>query len=200
MALNPVATFDALCLGRRLQRQNGGFAHADVQLLAYLGCLLSLYQSKPLSDWGYTFVGTELGAPFSADLDAAMRYLQHTNCFNGPLEQLQMTDSAESWLSAIWDQQLYLQRRDCLLAAGSTTLSFPIGAVRDALDAETELNRVKQINATRPLLEESSLAQIYEQFAVLRGSLDKEYADLRLPALVWLTALYEEAAKKEVAA
>ena len=73
MRLNPEATFDCLLVAERLRREAGTFTAPELHLFSYLGCLLWLYRGNIAADWGYSFVGTELGAPFSLDIDYALR-------------------------------------------------------------------------------------------------------------------------------
>ena len=93
--LNPAATFDCLFVARRLQHLNGSFSIPELHIFGYLACLLWLYRNQPISDWGYTFVGTELGAPFSQDIDtAANEFLEH-GLFHRTHEHLKKKISTE---------------------------------------------------------------------------------------------------------
>jgi hypothetical protein len=62
--------------------------------------------------------------------------------------------------------------------------------VGNALSQEPELRRAQALPATRLLLEESAQVQLYTQFDALRQALSQQSDDLRLPAVVWLSALY----------
>ena len=95
---------------------------------------------------------------------------------------------------------IYQERIDCLQASAATITAFPVGLVREALGQEPELSRAKDVPASRMLLEEeSTLKALYHQFDVLREVLGSTKRDLRLPAVVWLTALFEDAQKEGVA-
>src|SRR5436190_1319840 len=145
MALNPLATFDCLYFGSRLQRQLSGFSAAELHLLSYLACLLGLYRSQPQTDWGYDFVGTELGAPFSMAIDLAVRSLERWGYFTSQHDCLQMTATAEEKLNALSGQNLYQERIECLKAAAASILAFSVGTVREALSQQPELHRAKNV-------------------------------------------------------
>ena len=190
MRLNHLAAFDCLFLGSRLQRQLDGFSAAELHLLAYLACLLSLYRGMPIADWGYGFVGTELGSPFSREIETAVQELEQRGFFSHKFDKLQMTASADEWLVELGGLGLYQERTDCLNAASVSIVAFSVGTVREALSNEPELYRAKALPASRELLEEPGLGLIYDQFQLLRQALGGRTKDLRLPAVTWLTALF----------
>jgi len=190
MHLKPLSTFDCLYLGSRLQRWLGGFSAAELHLLAYLACLLSLYHKIPVADWGYGFVGTEHGAPFSLEIKVAAQELENRGFFYSTQDKLQMTVAAEELLKELEGMSLYEERTDCLNAASSSIVAFSVGTVREALNNEPELQRAKQMPTNRVLLEEPGIDIIYEHFGLLREALGDRIKDLRLPAVAWLTALF----------
>ena len=190
MRLNPYAAFDCLSIALRLQQPRGAFAAPEVHLFAYLSCLLWLYSSNSVTDWGYDFVATELGAPFSLDLDAALKQLTDSGCIVRTEDRLMVGESAGRHLDDYSRLTINRDRLQCLDAACATLSAFSLGMVTNALGSEPELSRAQELRISRRLLEETGRAQLYEQFSTLRGCLHERTSDLRLPAVVWLTALY----------
>jgi hypothetical protein len=190
MQLNPDATFDCLFIGHHLQATTGSFANAELHLFAYLSCLLWLYRRQVVTDWGYEFAGTELGAPFSQQIDLAVNELLARGYFLRLGDRLQMTDDAEQDLRTFAELELNRDRIECLQAATASTTALSIGMVATALAHEPELSRARALPANRLLLDELGRTQLYTQFDVLRQGLNQESRDLRLPAIVWLAALY----------
>lgn len=190
MHLKHLATFDCLYLGSRLQRSLDGFSAAELHLLAYLACLLSLYLKTPAADWGYGFIGTERGAPFSLDIKDAAQELENRGFFYSLQDKLQVTVAAEELLKELEGMSLYEERANCLNAASSSIIAFSVGTVREALDNEPELQRAKRMPSNRELLDEPGIEIIYEHFQLLREVLGDRIKDLRLPAVTWLTALF----------
>ena len=190
MRLNPEATFDTLFVAQRLQIGCATFSAPQLHLVGYLACLLSLYRRQPVTDWGYPFIGTELGAPFSPEIDTAVKELTERGFLSGSRERLQMTGVAEKQLAELRQLALNQERAECLQAACASTSVFSIGMVGSALSQEPELRRAQALPATRLLLEESAQVQLYTQFDALRQALSQRTNDLRLPAVVWLNALY----------
>jgi len=190
MRLNPDATFDSIFMASSLQRDSGTFAAAELHLFGYLACLLWLYRERTLADWGYSFVGTELGAPFSIEIDGAVKELMERGYFIRAQDRLRVSTAAEQQLSDFRAMDLNGDRVECLKASCSSTSAFSVGMVGNALAQEPELRRARALPISRPLLEDAAQSQLYEQFDALREGLKKQDIDLRVPAVVWLAALY----------
>ncbi len=174
----------------RLKRDTGTLSSAVLHLFAYLACLLWLYRRHTMADWGYSFVGTELGAPFSLDIDTAIKELRERGYFIRVQDRLRVSEDAEEQLHDFLSLTLNKERVECLHAACSSTSAFSVGIVGAALAQEPELRRARAVPNNRPLLEDVAQSQLYEQFEALRKVLNRENVDLRVPAVVWLTALY----------
>ena len=117
MQLNPDATFDCLFVGHRLQARVGSFANAELHLFAYLSCLLWLFRRRIVADWGYEFVGTELGAPFSRHIDLAVTELLGRGYFLRVGDRLYMSELAERRLADFGQLSLNRDRAECLDAS-----------------------------------------------------------------------------------
>jgi hypothetical protein len=195
MRLNPEATYDCLFVANRLQIQNGTFAVHEMHLFVYLGCLLWLYQQNTAADWGYRFIGTELGAPFSQEVDGAFKELLDRGYFVPDPNQsgagrIILTTMAEQALSQLTALSMNQSRATCLLASCASVEAFSIGMVSSALANEPELKRAHALPASRRLLEGGMQSQLYLQFDAIRKAIQRPSFDLRLPAVIWLTALY----------
>ena len=197
MGLNPEATFDCLFIGDRLASEARTLAASEFHLFAYLGCLLWLYDRMPVSDWGYEFVGTELGAPYSQDIDQALRLLAERGYLATTDERLSITTTGLDALHDLSMLSINEGRVERLRAACASTAALSMGMVGCALTEEPELRRARAIPMSRRLLEESGQTQLYLQFDALRGALQGTGADLRVPAVVWLQALYRAAQQVE---
>src|SRR5437762_1566583 len=114
MLLNPVATYDTLFLADRLQKHLHSFAIAEIHLFAYLACLLSLYRETPLADWGYQFLSTEIGAPYSREIDEAMRELEQRGLLARGDERMTIAGGAVDQLAKLSVLGLYKERVECL--------------------------------------------------------------------------------------
>lgn len=191
MKLNTPATFDVLYITCSLRRIAGGVVAAELHLFAYLACVLSLYRGSMADNWGYTFVGTELGAPFSPDLDTAIAELANRGFLARTADRMRPSTEAEDRLRAFQALQLNRERVDCLYAACSSTSVFSLGMIGGALAHDPELRRSRKVPLTRQLLDRSGRASLYRHFEALRKGLPQRDVDLRVPAVVWLAALHE---------
>jgi hypothetical protein len=188
--LEPSATFDCLYLASKLQQPGGAFTSGEVHLFAYLSCLLWIYSGRSSADWGYGFVGTERGAPFSLEIDMTLRRLEERGFVGRAAERMHATSMAEESLRDFADLEMNKDRSECLFAAWSTTKALSVGIVGTAIAEEPELRRAREVPTARRLLEEAALSVLYDQFAVLRLLLKDDGLDLRVPAVVWLEALH----------
>jgi hypothetical protein len=196
--INPDATFDCLFIAQSLQKQSASVSPQETYLFAYLACLLWIYDEKPATDWGYSFVGTDLGAPFSQDIDYATKELVERGYFRKAHERIQMTEFAEKALQDLMQLSLNHGRIKCLQAACATTAAFSVGMVSNALSNEPDLRRSQALRSSRFFLEKPAQSQLYLQFNTLRQALPHDNVDLRVPAVLWLTALYSSNAKAAV--
>jgi len=185
--------FDCLYLSKRISELTGMANVADVHLFAYLSCLLFVYNGFPAGDWGYSFAGTSLGAPFGADLQDCLgaasmadllrqdadRFLELTAAGTGELSFLQGLNSCEERIA-------YLE------AAAATLLSMPTGLVKIAIGREPTLRPALALRVSRKLIESPAVELLYEQFRSLTAVIGSG-RDLLIPATVWLTYLNQEA-------
>ena len=187
--LCPEAVFDVLATISHLEPRMGRVFLSEIHLFTYLACLLYLYSGRPVADWNYSFAGTPLAAPFSADVERAIENLYRI----GYIE----TDSAQQYGITEAGQQEYTllaqlsigERVPYIAGACDSVLSLPIGVVHSALNYEPALRRATASKATRRLLERVDLDSLYQQFAALAEALDGVNDELMVPAVVWLTYL-----------
>ncbi|MCX6842168.1 MAG: hypothetical protein NTX53_07810 [candidate division WOR-3 bacterium] len=198
LRFDPITTYDAMYIAAILERRYGGFAAAEVHLLAYLACLLSLYKGAPASDWGYGFVGTSLGAPYSQGIDSAIRALVDRNLFVESAYVLHTTEQSTRHLTELRTLSIYDDRALCLQGACASVFALPSGLIRTALSREPELQRAAELRSTRYLLDDPGLALLHDELDLLARELGSRQVDLRLAALVWVTALAKDAATDRI--
>jgi hypothetical protein len=198
MGLSPEATFDCLLMAHRLEREADTFTGPELHLFGYLACVLWLYRHRAVADWGYSFVGTELGAPYSQDIDAAIKALTDSGYFAPVQQRLRTTEASLAFLDDLLRLSLNQERTECIQAACASTAAFSVGMVGSALGEEPELRRARAVPMSRLLLEDVARSQLYSHFDAVRRALGGEVVDLRVPALIWLGALYRSSEPVEV--
>lgn len=188
--INPYAAFDCLAVGVKLQEVLEDVADAELHIFTYLACLLSLYRSRPMSDWGYQHTSTQTGAPFSYDLEKGIPQLLRTGFLrrtqNG---NLRVTTPGIGEYESLVQFSQNQQREVFLEGACSSILALPVGVVREALSHEPELARAKALSSTRMLLDGPGLSVLYEQFAALSEVVGVDVEGLMTPSVLWLTYL-----------
>lgn len=186
------ALFDVLYLGQNLETKMNDFSLIEIQILSYLGCLLSIYDGNNSSDWGYFFSKNPTGYPYSFELNNAMKMLLSRNMikqtslddeyFNTDIVGNDFIDKMSNQLSIYSNRKRYLDT-----ALNCITLA-PFGVIRTALLNEPVLASAKRKTSVL-LLEESDFATnlLYEQFQELRTAINNEYESLLIPAFTWLS-------------
>lgn len=188
---DPYAVFDSLYITNRMQSLLGNVIRADVHLLAYLSCVLSLYKGNPVSSWGYQFAGTAQSTPYSPSIEHAIGALLEIGSFvedNGYISVTwQGTDQYGElqWLGQNQRREPYLK------GACSSILALPIDIVRRAINVEPELRGASNLASKRLLLDDSNpgFTLVYEQLDTLSRAIGVEVSNLMVPAVLWLTLL-----------
>jgi hypothetical protein len=197
LRFDPIATYDAMYIAARLELRYGGFAAPEVHLLAYLACLLSLYRGAPATDWGYGFVGTSLGAPYSQGIDLAIRAMLDRGLLVERESVLHSTEQTANHLTDLSTLSIYDGRMPCLKGACASMSALPSGLIRAALSREPELQRAAALRSTRHLLDEPGLALLHDELGLLAQLIGGRQVDLRLAAIVWVTSLAEDAMTRQ---
>jgi len=198
--LSPYATYDCLGVSRRLEPQLGPIAPSEIHLFSYLSCLLALYKGRPASDWGYSFVATPTGTPFSYELDQALAQLlaegvvASVNAFvRSTARAVELYEELDSMSECSW-------RRRFIQGACDSALALPVGVIRNAVAGEPGLHAAAALETTQMLLYGPSVEMLHSHFAQLSKAIGVDVSDLMVPSVVWLTYLAEVQQREEDAA
>jgi hypothetical protein len=164
---------------------------AELHILCYVACLLALYRRRPTADWGYRFIRSPWGAPFSAELDVAVRSLCAGGLLTARNDIVTTTAEGREFVELLDAGEEHGWRTPFLEGACGSVLAIPIGSVRAALRQEPSLKRSAVHHEPRMLLGEAEDAALYEQFDAVGQVIGTEVADLMVPSVVWLTYLAE---------
>jgi hypothetical protein len=189
--INPAAYFDVLSLGERIGRVIEGFSRQEAHLLGYAACLLSLYEGSPVADWGYEFVATGYGLPFSEEMNASIEIalsLQHVRV-EGSL--LVLTDDGLVEAANLRSLQANKARDRYLEGAADCLLVFNPGNVREAFNYDPTISFLRSGNRTEWLLTAPVVERLYANFQQLRLALDYDPRDLSVPMVGWLKYLIQ---------
>lgn len=201
---SPEAVFDTLFIGQRLQRKIEDFSQYEIQFFAYFSCLLSLYEGNTVDDWKYSFVKTELGSPYSIEIDRSIQTL----LASGKLSQTENTkeyftinETGTKFFNFQNEVSSNLADREKYLTTACNTISIvPFGTIKEAVSREPVLYSAGNSLSKRSLLESTNPATkvLYSQFKELKLALQDKYQDLIVPAVVWLESLNPENKELEV--
>jgi hypothetical protein len=197
-----LAGFDVLRIAALQTESSDGMTEGELHTLAYLGCLLSVYDGHPASWWGYRFTATRAGAPFAYSLSQALDLARDAGLLFKGNRVWVISERGLVDLQQIAPLILNQRRQPYLEAASGTALAMPLPSLASALSREPGLQRALNFVRTRELLDETGLALLDDQFQALADALQGDAAsnDLMVPAVVWLTYLTRMEMDDEVAA
>jgi hypothetical protein len=189
MKTNTLAYYDAIAISARLQRTFDRTAISEVHLFAYLACLLSLYRGYAASDWGYEFVATENGSPFSAELEEAATSLIVEGLAEESERYLVVTSEGQRICADLSEFERNRWREEFLSASCASVLALPLGAIRSAMVTDQDMRLATELRDTRRLLTETAVEDLHEAFGALSEEIGIHVRDLMVPAVVWLNYL-----------
>jgi len=190
--MNSSSLFDCLAIGNSIQTAMGNFSPEELHIFGYLGCLLSLYRKQPVSEWGYTFILSEKGIPFSHEIHESFNYVRQLGFLNSDGFYYRLSSAGESLLEQLKSLVQHNKRLPMLEGACASLLAIPINVVRNAVTNVPEIKRATAAKSARRLLMEPGLEQLYKQFQVLSATFGVEISDLMIPATAWLSYLAQE--------
>jgi hypothetical protein len=197
--ISPVAYYDSLSICERLAPITGPVAQSEVQMFAYLSCLMSVYKGQAATSWGYNFGATSEGYPFSASISEAIVLLVKQGLLAKDLDGfLQLTSRGQEELESLKSFPSNEGREAFLAGACASALSLPVGAIRVSLNQSPGLHTTFTIPSkrTRHLPAEASIETLHEQFAALSQAIGVGAQDLMVPAVIWLRFLAEVASQE----
>lgn len=185
--MEPEAFFDTLRIADVLDEPLGGVSRMEIQRISFLSCLLSIYQAKPVSDWGYRFANTGAGTPFSDQLNEAVVHLLSQASLTESGGRLRITDSGRAMLAMLSNFDSMAERPPCLEAACASMLAVPRSTMSDGLDQEPTIAASHLRSGATMLLEEPHLSMLHEHFSVLAQVIPPSQGDLLSPSVLWLS-------------
>ena len=196
MDRKPEAIFDTLYIGSKIEPKLDDFSHAEVQFFAYLSCLLFLYDGNPLSFWEYGFLKTQLGSPYSFDIQEALNFLKSKALVERTTEGYsKLTKKGREEIDFYLTLHAFKQRVKYLDASCKSLSLIPMGYIKKAIHNEPVLKTARISISRKFLLDDNSPATqvLHKQFEALKEALkDEDYKDLLIPAVVWIEALNKQ--------
>lgn len=218
MLTAPTWAYDALWTCRALDGPTRGVTAAEMQVFAYLACLVSIYDQRNVADWGYTFTATPAGSPYAKRLAETSDRLRARGLIvdrlasQGRRRRAPVPDDVHTYsatptvltLSSLGEQEFTAlsrlpscrDRERYLETATSAAQLMPLPSVSDAVTYEPNLRRALNRVATTELLDEDGVAVITLQFEAVAEALRGHSGtaqDLLVPIAVWVSFLAETA-------
>jgi hypothetical protein len=183
----PEAFFDCLQIASKLTVPLNGVNRMDFQRITYLSCLLSIYQAKPVADWGYRFANTGSGTPYSDQLSDAVSHLLAAGHLVEEDRRLSITAAGRVMLSNLENFESNKGRTTCLYAACASMLAVPLATLADGIEHEPTISASHLRTGATMLLEEPHLHLLHNHFNVLAQVISPSEGDLVSPSVLWLS-------------
>ena len=194
MSSSARAAYDALELAGRLAEQGErGFTAGELHSLAYLGCLLAVYDGREPRWWGYTFTATTTGAPYALALaEAVDRLLARERL--AETDVVLLTRDGREELDALRGFAMNERRARYLAGACDAAIALPLPSVTEAISYEPQMASGVELGVKQPLLDETGLELVRPHLEALREALgERPGGTMMVPAVLWLTYLAEAA-------
>lgn len=191
MQVKPNAYFDALVIVNDAPSSLLPMSVLEMHLFSYLGCVLALFQGKPLGNWGYGYAITSEGYPFSAELDEARHIAVSRSLLQiSPqgLLSIPSTDLDKEVESLLNLKLEWQERRQWMNVATQCALALPVGSVRYAIGQSPGLATSLKLGQRKFLLEQNDINSLYSEYKIITDILGPGARDLLSPAVIWLSA------------
>jgi hypothetical protein len=199
MSMVPEAHFDCLLIVSELDAPLNGVTRPELQRIAFLACLLSIYLNRPASEWGYKFANTGAGVAFSDHLSTAMEsMLAIGNLTVDEAGRLKMTSRGRSILGSLLELQNLAPRVPCVTSASASMLAVPTTIMTDGLEQEPTTAASQLRDGPTMLLDEPHLHTLHAHFQALSSVHLPGNTDLLSPSVLWLTYMAAEKAESDV--
>lgn len=186
----PEAYFDGLAIAADAPVSSLPMSVQEMHLYSYLGCVLALFQGRAVADWGYEYVITSEGFPFSKELDEARKVLIANGALDMDGQGLlrpnlpALTDELDI-VSTLSD---WGDRRATVRAATECSLALPMGSIRYAISRSPGMATSFLLGQRGKLLERDDAGLLYQEYTLVSSVLGAEKVDILAPAVVWLSA------------
>lgn len=194
----PEAHFDCLLIVSELDAPLNGVTRLELQRIAFLACLLSIYLARPVSEWGYRFANTGGGVAFSDHLSTAVESLLSIGALTvDEVGRLRMMSSGRSILERLRGLQNLAPRVPCVTSAAASLLAVPAAVMTDGLEQEPTTAASQLRDGPTMLLDEPHLHTLYAHFQTLSTVHPPGKTDLLSPSVLWLSYMAAEKAEAE---
>ena len=191
MDRSPEAIFDILFIGKHVQSKLGDFSLTEIQFLAYLACLISLYDKNPIAFWKYQFIKNDNASPYSIEIHTSLQFLSQNSYVDIDGYYYKITTKGLDRLSFFDSLHSFKSRKKYLEIVCKSLSIIPINLIKESLKNEPIMKSAYHSTGKRFLLDEDTpaLKALYNDFFHLNSALGNDYKSLLAPAVVWLQSL-----------
>ena len=188
--LSPEAYGDCLAVIAMAPRSVLPISVIEMHLFTYLACILALFGGQPVAEWGYRFALTKEGFPFSPEFEEARNTVVDRGLLVVHPDATVSGNDAElqDEIKLLMGLTNFSRRCEWIKTATECTLALPLGSIRYALESLPSISAATRLNQNHPLLQQTEIDQLYEEYAFVSGALEDGTADPLSPAVIWLSA------------
>ena len=183
--MNFLANFDILYLLKSSNIKYDGLNINEINTLLYISKLMSIYDGKKASDWGYEFSTNAFGGPYSFDIAQELSNLTHKSFIIKKEDCFFFEDKLIYELSKL---NIFKNRVKYIDIAIKILMLNPLPAL--CLAIQNEFNVMKNISLKKnEILTIRNDDDTYKLFEMIRGIYLDKNPQLILPAMAWIKVL-----------
>jgi len=183
------AAFDCLHLLATVPPRLGGLTRNELHQFSFLGCLIDMYGGGITNEWGYSYVASRSGTPFSGALDETVDGLLLRGLITQSVNILNISRTGAVARDSLVSLQQNRKRAVALRAAATVVSALSLGSIRQAmLRSGPDLAAAVDLGVTRRLLGPLALDDLAGQFAAVRDAAGPT-VDAAIPIAAWLSFL-----------
>lgn len=186
--MNDYAVYDTLFLINRLERNFMHFPKVEsINFFSYLSCLISIFDRRPYSDWGYKFHLTS-GEISSIDILTSIDYLANKGLISyETIERgYKLSSSGKRFFELIEEQRKYSERKSYLKGSADLTVISEEKILIDGIYANDDISVPNSRSAAKPVLSELAQHDMYTSLNSISTSIGIKSDDIIMSTLLWI--------------
>lgn len=164
----------------------------EISTMLYLAELLSIYDGRLASEWGYNFAYNEYGAPVSSEIICEIKTLCSFGIVLQSEDGYYRINSTSNILQGSSKLSYLSWKTRYIDTAITSLLTKPFPKVVSAIQEEPGISSLTKRNKTSTLLTDRLSNVLFKDFNVLKEVIQDNDIDLIVPASIWIDYLISQ--------
>jgi len=182
------ANYDIIFLLSFAKSQYDELHKSEINLLAYLAMLLSIYDGRKSHEWGYLFSYHSFGGPDCYELHNEIENLTTSGIIRESKNDYLCVDYYISFKKYLLELERFKWRKKYLQTSIDACLTKSLPLISIAINEEPGISSAKKLQR-KIVLHSSDNTGLYEDFKALKCALGDLRENIIIPASVWIEYL-----------